>query len=231
MKIKLSAGLLFLPIILLLSSCASEENPFSETYFLSQYEGSFTKKGEATLPERWSQSYLRHFKITSWYSSALEKEILVTNLSDNAFVPEYQSNFLYLKYEDKISEQIETFAKKDFSDVRAAYDLDWEFCSSQDSEESLKRILFDMKWGDVFLLIRPNEEELADFSTRLDSLCYRLYTENFRGDIYIFFTQKSESELDFSSLTFDSLYTDSDTKNKFYKRYLLDTYRQKREEL
>ena len=213
-------------LVLLFTSCSFEENPFTENAFLFRYDGEFTKKGPVSLPARWSESYLRHFKFTSYYSTSLKKEIILTNMSTDNFVPSFESNFLYLKYEDKISAQLEDVAKKDFSDIRAVYDLDWFFTGAQDSEQTLKSILYDMKWSDVFLLVRPTETENADLETRLDSLCYRLLTNDFRGDIYIFFTDKSE--LDFSSFTFDSLCTDTETQKKFSKRYSLN-YREREE--
>ncbi len=225
---KVKSGKVSFVLILALSvffvSCPSFSYSENELEWLAaNINDSFELKGSAEPPERFypKTDSTTKYSYKNFFSKNLNKNIIVQRTSYLDSSSYFRTNYIFLEHESEIKERLQSFVSPDFSDSDSFFDLEWCF-STYDEDLKFDYWLTINSWQPGFILIHASETELNELETRLKSLAYNLSeNSNFYSNFKILITSPSSTEIDFSTLTYETLYTDSDLLEKFYKKYSL----------
>ncbi len=211
-------------------SCPDFSYSENELEWLAEnIKDSFILEGFIQPPERFSSNEDSSTKNTykEFFSKNLNKNIIVQKKSYSETFESssyFQTNYNFLEHESDIKENLESFVSSDFSDSDSYFDLEWCFSSYEENFElsSSVNCVNTNSWQPGFILIHADETELLDFETRLKSLAYNLdENSDFYSNFKIYITSPSSTQIDFSSLSYETLYSGSDLLEKFYKKYSL----------
>ncbi len=199
-------------------------------YLLEEFGGNYITQGYVSLPSRYSLPSNTTYE--KFYSSNLDSYVIVqkTIYSDGLFGESvsFYTNYPYIKYKNQIEEKLNSYISPDFpnSQIKCFYDVDWQFTSSNESNYSSQNAFveslandFSSSWKNdiIFVLIDLDNSEKTDLETRLKSATYNIYKNYDAYRIRFYIT--NSSQIDFSSLTYENLYSDTELYKKFDEHY------------
>lgn len=201
-------------------------------YLLEQYGGNYITQGYVSLPSRYSSSSSDETTYEKFYSSNLDSYVIVKKsvYQDDFFTESiyFSSNYPYVKYKTQIEENLISYISPDFpnSQIKCFFDVDWHFTNSSESNYSSQSNFieslasdFSYSWNKdiIFVLIDLSSDEQTDLETRLKSATYNIY-KNYPSYKINFYITKS-SQINFSTLTYENLYSDTELYKKFDEHY------------
>lgn len=201
-------------------------------YLLENFGGNYITQGYVSLPSRYSSSSSEETTYEKFYSSNLDSYVIVKKsvCQDDFFTESiyFSSNYPYVKYKTQIEENLKSYVSPDFpnSQIKCFFDVDWHFTSLTDSEYSrdenfIKYLAsdFSYSWSKdiIFVLIDLSNDEQTDLETRLKSATYNIYKNYPSYKIKFYIT--NSSQIDFSTLTYENLYSDTELYKKFDAHY------------
>lgn len=162
----------------------------NEKAFLeSHFEDDFVKIGEIKVPEELKEKFCFQRKFIKYHAKKINKDIVVSVYmdSDPFEDPYYESNYLFVKYEDLLEENLKKEIIKDFSNVKVDYDVQWVFSSMYETDSNVEYLpdSYEIKYEECSISIEVTEEENSDFTERLKSTVYHLYKNGYAGNKYI----------------------------------------------
>lgn len=216
-------------IALTLTSCVEINIGGRQTpikFLESNYAGSFTFRGIKAPPAFLSDRYLGTEDIYCFFSTNLGKEIHVNTSGSDYF----ESNYLYVKYqkvfENYAFEEISPF----FEDAQVLFSPDWYFTNENEFQTKAQEFLNgNITYKTFYILVNATAEEMPSIEERIKASSFQLRNKDLQGKLYFFVNDASldSDRIDFTSVTEEKLYTDSDLISKFEKRYFQETYSKK----
>ncbi len=172
-----------------------------------KFGGEFKNKKMVAVPSNLKYTYGDY--ISAYYSTALDREIMVSKYSKD-FI---ETNYLFLKYEDELDDAAETVMAQIVSDFKILIDFEWFFTDQDENDECMTYLKGTMQYKDFSVVIHAEQDEYENLEDVIKAITYALTQKcGYKGKIMLY-VAAPENEIDVYNVNISNLH---------YKKYSFD---------